>query len=324
MDRRESLLVLIAFGMSSVPMRVRAQAARVRRIGILLPNAAPALNGAFRKRLASLGWIEGQNLVIQSRHADNHNQRLRDLAGELVALQVEVITTSSTAGALAAKAATSTIPIVFAHVADPVASGIVTSLARPGANVTGLASLAGDVAQKQLELLKALIPKLARVAFLNDPSNSFGPAMGQSLREASERAGVSLVIVDARLAEEIEPAFAKASRERVTAMVVPPAGVYLARGKQIVQLAKQYRIATAHQNRSAVADGALVSYGIDIPESFARTAVYVDKILKGAKPGDLPVEQADRFDTAINRGTAKALGITIPQSVLVRVNEVIE
>ena len=318
------MLALIAFGAASAPLCIRAQGPPVRRIGILLPNAAPALNGAFRKRLTSLGWIEGQNLVIHSRQADNHNERLRDLAAELVALKVEVIATSSTAGALAAKAATSTIPIVFAHAADPVASGIVTSLARPGGNVTGLASLAGDVAQKQVELLKALMPRLTRVAFLNDPSNAFGPAMSQLLRSASERAGVTLVIVDARLAQEIEPAFARASRERATAMVVPPSSVYLARGKQIVELARQHRIATAHQNRSAVVDGALVSYGTDIPDGFARTAVYVDKILRGAKPGDLPVEQADRFETVVNKSTAKALGITIPQSVLVRVDEVIQ
>ena len=316
--------LLIAFGMTCVPMRVRAQAARMRRIGILMPNAAPAPNGAFRKRLASLGWIEGQNLIIDLRHAEDRNERLPALAVELVAKNVEVIVTSSTPGALAAMVATSTIPIVFAHVADPVRSKVVSNLARPEGNVTGVTNLAGDIMLKQFELLKALLPKLERVAFMGEPSNPAGPRITESLREVAEKHGVSLVKLEAGTLGEIDLAFAAASRERAGAMVVAPASLYIAQGKHIVGLSRKYKIATAHQNRSAVTDGALVSYGIDFIDGFARTAVYVDKILKGARPGDLPVEQADRFVSAINRGTAKALGITIPQSVLVRVDEVIE
>ncbi len=318
------MLMLLGVGVAALPLPARAQAAKMRRIGILLPNAAPALNGAFRKRLATLGWIEGQNLIIDFLHAENRNEMLAAHADELVRRRVEVIVTSSTMGAIAAKTATSTIPIVFAHVADPVRSNVVSSLARPAGNVTGVANLAGDIVLKQFELLKDMMPKLERAAFMGDRSIPAGPKMTESLEAAAGKSGVSLLKLEATTLEEIDAAFAAASRERATAMVVPPAPLYTSQGKHIVALARKYRIATAHQDRQAVANGALVSYGIDFLDQFARTAVYVDKILKGAKPGDLPVEQADRFVSAVNRSTAKALGITIPQSVLVRVDEVIE
>ena len=211
-----------------------------------------------------------------------------------------------------------------ALVADPVGSGVVSSLARPGGNITGVSNLAGEIGLKQFELMKALMPKLERAAFLNDPSISVARDISAPIRAAAERAGISLTVIDVETAQEIAPAFARASRERATAMIVPPASLYLAHGQQIADLAKRYRIPTVHQDRRTVVQGALVSYGVDFVDGFARTAVYVDKILKGAKPGDLPVEQTERFVTAINRSTAKALGINIPQSVLVRVDEVIE
>ena len=324
MDRRESVLALVAIGAAAVSSRSHAQAQPVRRIGILLPNAAPALNGAFRKRLATLGWIEGQNLLIESLHAEGRNDRMAALATELVRRNVEVIVTSTTPGALAAKAATSTIPIVFAHVADPMRANVVASLARPDGNVTGVSSFAGEIVSKQFELLNELMPKLKRIAFMNDPSNPLGQRTLVALETGAEKYAVSMVKVEARTPEEIEPAFASAARERAGAILVVPTSLFMSNDKHIVALARKYKIATVHQNRQAVVDGALVSYGIDFVDAFARTAVYVDKILKGAKPGDLPVEQAERFVSAINRSTAKALGITIPQSVLVRVDEVIE
>ena len=330
MNRRDTLFGLLALGtrpllfaMSGIALPVRAQAG-MRRIGLLLPNAAPTMNGAFRKRLAALGWIEGQNLLIELLHAEHRDERFAPLAQELVRRRVEVIVVSSTVGALAAKAATSTIPIVFAHVADPVSSNVVADLARPGGNITGVSNLAGDILLKQFELLKALIPRLERVAFMVNSSLPVGRMMADSLQAGVERSGAVLLRLEAKTLEEVDAAFATASRERITAMIVPPAALYIAQGKYIAELAKKYRIATAHQNRTAVAEGALVSYGIDFTDGFARTAVYVDKILRGARPGDLPVEQAERFTAAINRSTAKALGITIPQSVLVRVDEVIE
>ena len=316
--------MLLAFGMMPVPMRGIAQAPRMRRIGLLLPNAAPAMSGAFRKRLAELGWIEGQNLLIESLYAEGRNDQMAALAAELARRNVELIVTSTTPGALGAKAATSTIPIVFAHVSDPVRANVVASLARPGANVTGVSSFAGEIVSKQFELLNELMPKTKRIAFMNDPSNPLGQKTLGALEANAERYAVSMVKLDARTTGEIETAFATAARERVGAILVVPTSLFMTNDKKVVALAKKYKIATVHQNRSAVADGALVSYGIDFVDGFARTAVYVDKILKGAKPGDLPVEQADRFVSAINRGTAKALGITIPQSVLMRVDEVIE
>ena len=324
MNRRESVLALIAFGAAGAPLCARAQAQKVRRIGLMLPSTAPAINAAFRKRMAALGWVEGRNLVIEARHADQRNERFPALAKDLVAQRVELIVTSSTPGALAAKAATSTIPIVFALVANPVGSGIVASLARPGGNITGVSNLASEIVPKQLELLKELMPGLERAVYLWDPSITPGVDASTTFRRAAERVGISVVVIDVRTVQEIEPAFARAARERATAMIVTPASLFLANGQQIAELAKRYRIATAHQDRATVAQGGLVSYGVDFVDGFARTAAYVDKILKGAKPGDLPVEQADRFETFINRSTAKALGITIPQSVLVRVDEVIE
>jgi len=323
MDRREAVLALVAIGAAAVSPCAHAQP--VRRIGMLQPNAAfPILEDAFRKRLAALGWVEGKNLVIESRHADNRNERMPALAAELVALKVDVIVTNATPATLAAKAATSTIPIVFTLVSDPVGAGAVASLGRPGGNVTGIANLAGEIALKQLELLKDLVPKLQRVAFMRDPSIPGPRTMTKGLQSAAERAGLALVIIDAQTAEEIEPAFATAVRERVTAMIMAPTSMYASQATRIAELARKYRIATAFQTRRSVAAGGLVSYGADGIDGFSRTAVYVDKILRGAKPGDLPVEQADRFVTIINKSTAKALGITIPQSVLVRVDEVIE
>jgi putative tryptophan/tyrosine transport system substrate-binding protein len=321
MNRRDSLLAL-----ASVTVVVSSAAlsqARPRRIGLLLPNAARALSSAFRNRLSALGWTEGKNLVIETMNADDRNDRLPALAAELARRNVEVIVTSSTPGALAAKAATSSIPIVFAHVADPVRSKVVSNLARPGGNITGVANLAGDIALKQFELLKALMPRLERFAVLGDPSIS-AQNMFESIDAAAAKQGTTWVRLGAQTAAEIEAVFATAAHERATAIVVLPASVFLAQGRLIVSLARKYRIATAHQNRQAVVEGALVSYGIDFPDGFARTAVYVDKILKGAKPGDLPVEQVERFVSAVNRSTAESLGITIPASVLARVDEVIE
>lgn len=323
MNRRESIRALIFIGAASVSPGLLAQP-RLRRIGLLLPNASPLLSSALRKRLASLGWIEGQNLLIESRYAEGRNDRLAALAAELVRENVEVIVTSTTPGALAAKASSATIPIVFAHVARPVQSNVVASLARPGGNVTGVSSFAGEMVLKQFELLKELMPGLKRIALLIDPSNPLGQGTLEALRSAADKSTLTVVNLEARTSAEIATAFATAARERASAVVVTPTSLFMANDKHVVAFAKEHRIATVHQNRRAVVDGALASYGIDFTDAFARTAVYVDKILKGANPGDLPVEQAERFTTTVNRGTATALGITIPQSVLVRVDEVIE
>lgn len=304
---------------------LRAQAPRLRRIGILLPSAAnESLLAPFRKRLGELGWVEGRNLAIEVRNAGNRFERLPALAAELVRLNVEVLVTASTTVTSAAKAATSSTPIVFTWVGDPVASGLVASLARPGGNVTGLSNLAFEIAPKQIELLSALIPGLNRIAELRDPKFQGNQLLSAQLKDATARAGMALIAVDASTAAELERAFAAAARERAMAMVVPPLPLYASEARQIAQLAKQHRIPTASQFRSFVAAGGLVSYGSNLTDGFLRTATYVDRILRGAKPANLPVEQADRFETVINRSTAAAFGITIPQSLLLRVDEVIE
>jgi putative ABC transport system substrate-binding protein len=327
MSRRRRLLQAFSAAalLPGAPL-LRAQAARARRVGILLATARSAeiLVPPFRKRMSALGWDEGRNLTIETRVTENRYDRVPVLAAELVRIKVDVIVTVSTPMARAAKDATATIPVVFAWVADPVAAGLVASLAHPGGNLTGVSNQAIEIAPKQFELLKALLPGLARVAELRDPKWEGAQALSDRFRDAAARAAVTLVTVEASSAAELEGAFSAAARQRATAMVIPPIPLFGTQGVRIAQLGKQYRIAIAAQARSFVTDGGLVSYGSDNTDGFARTAAYVDKILRGAKPADLPVEQADRFETIVNRATANSLGLTIPPSVLIRADEVIE
>lgn len=326
MNRRHAVFALVAVGATSVPVRLFAQPQRVRRIGVVLPGGAWDQGVTeLRARLRALGWTEGTNLAIEVRYAENRFERFPALVKELAERNVDVIVVTSTPGTRAAKETTSLTPIVFAHVADPVATGLVASLARPGGSVTGVATLAIEIAPKQIELLKALVPNLERVAELRQPG--FGPVvhtMSAQLQRAAANAQVLLVTVDAERADDLEGAFAEAARVRAAAMVVPPAPLYLQQSRRIAQLAQHHRIATVFQSRIQVAGGGLASYGPNLVDAFARTARYVDKILRGAKPADLPVEQADRFETVINRKTAAALGLKIPPEVLLRATEVIE
>jgi putative ABC transport system substrate-binding protein len=322
MRRRD---LIFAAGALALAPRVHAQSQRVRRVGILLPSKAnEGLLAPYRRRLGELGWVEGRNLAIEARNADNRYERFASLAAELVRLDVEVIVTASTPVARAAREATATIPVVFAWVADPVESGLVASLGRPGGNLTGLSNVVFDIASKQFELLKALIPRVEHVAELRDPKWQIGEALSARLKDAASRTGVILIQVDASSPDELDKAFAAAARGRAMAMVVPPLPLYGAHAKRIAQLSKHYRIPTVSQARHYVTAGGLASYGSNLVDGFLRTATYVDKILRGAKPADLPVEQADRFELVINRKTAAELGITIPQSVLLQATEVIE
>jgi putative ABC transport system substrate-binding protein len=321
MKRRQAILAAGALAASPL---IYAQAQRVRRIGILVPSAYGAgMVVAFSKRLGALGWVEGRNLTIEVRNGEAHLGRLPMLAAELVRLKVDLIVTVTTPATRAVKAAAGTIPVVFAWVGDPVASKFVASLARPGGTVTGLSIIAAEVAPKQFELLKALVPGLARVAQLHDPKYMGGP-LNATYIEAAARAGIALIPVVASTAAELEPAFAAAVRERAGAMVIPPRPLHSDQNERIVQLAKQFRMPCAAQTREFPAAGGLVSYGSDLNDGFLRTATYVDKILRGAKPSDLPVEQADRFELVVNRRTATELGLTIPQVVLLQATEVIE
>ncbi|MEW6689759.1 MAG: ABC transporter substrate-binding protein [Pseudomonadota bacterium] len=300
----------------------------MRRIGVVLYTPSEDFRphlAEFRARLARLGWSEGTNLGIEIWSAEGRVDPLSALVRQAVARKVEVIVVQGTPGARAAKELAMGIPVVFAQVSDPVGSGVVASLARPEGHVTGTSLQILEIAGKHIELLKALVPKLERVAWLHNPAlGKIDVDASARYASAAARLGVSLMSLAADKAADIEPAFAAAARERIQAMVIVANPIYVAGREPIVRLARQHRIATVFSTRTFVAAGGLASYGPDWVDAFARAAHYVDKILRGAKPGDLPVEQSDRFELVINRRTAAELGLTIPQSVLVQATEVIE
>ena len=327
MKRRNSVLALAALAAAAGPLRVFSQPPKIRRIGVLFGGTAEAhkaMMGAFAKRLRELGWEPERTLSIEARYAETRIDRFPALAKELVESKVELVVSSSTPGALAMKQATASLPVVFTAVSDPVALGLVQSLARPGGNMTGVSSLVLDIAGKQFELLTALVPRLERLAFMAFPGHQANKPMIAQLEIVARNARATLIVIEAGTAQALDAAFAKAAAERATAMIIPPDPLYFSLRRRIAQLATENRIATAFASATFVRDGGLISYGLNYTDEFARSAEYVDRILRGAKPADLPVAQADRFETAINRATAKALGLTIPQSVLVRADEVVE
>jgi putative ABC transport system substrate-binding protein len=305
------------------------QAARIARIGYLTGNLATSLHlqEAFRQGLRDLGYFEGRNVVIEYRDAEGKYERLPALAAELVALKVDVIVVPSTPAALAAKHATGTIPIVLAWVADPVGSGLVTSLARPGGNVTGLSFLAPELVGKRLELLKQAVPGVSRVAALWHPGDYGEQTERHMLKEADVAAralGVRLQVVEARGPEDFDRAFSDMTRARAGAVTVQSTNIFLLERRRLVELAAKNRLPAMYLAREFVDAGGLMSYGPNVADLFRRAATYVDKILKGARPADLPVEQPTKFELVINLKTAKALGLTISQSVLGRADEVIQ
>jgi putative ABC transport system substrate-binding protein len=314
----------------SIP-RARAQEqSKVRRIGFLAPlsRSTPShpdiYYDAFMQGMRELGYVEGRNLVIEWRFADGRFERLSGLAAELVRMNVDVIVTHSTPAIQALRRATSTVPIVFAVVFDPVGSGFAASLARPGGNITGLSVIDVDPSPKRLELLKTMLPALSRVAVLVNPGSSVHPAIVKSVQAAGQHAGMKVLPVDARTPEEIERGFATMSQERAEGVIIADDAFFRGRRQQIADLAAKNRMPAITPWREYVSAGGLMSYGQNIADSFRRAATYVDKILKGAKPGELPIEQPTRIHLAINRKTAKALGLTIPQELLLRADEVIE
>ncbi len=326
--KRRTILRTFGAAALGLPLLVHAQSPHVRRIALLLANtlegSAPSL-AEFRKRLGKLGWSEGTNLEMDVAAAENHYDRFPTLVRAAVARKADVIVVAGTPGARAAKEHSAGIPVVFVQLGDPVGSGIVASLGRPGGHVTGTSIQMVEIASKQIELLKALVPKLERVAELRSPAvGKLARDVSARLASAAARAGVDLIHLDADRADEIDPAFAAATRARVSAIVVVPVALFFTETARIVQLAKQHRVATIFTSRSQVAAGGLASYGPDFTDAFARAAPYVDRILRGAKPADLPVEQADRFDLVVNRRTAMELGLAIPQLVLLQATEVID
>jgi putative ABC transport system substrate-binding protein len=281
---------------------------------------------AFRQGLRELGWVEGQNVLIEYRFAEGRLERLPGLAEELVRLKVDVIAASPTPAALAAKNATRTIPIVGMSLTEPIAVGLVASLARPGGNVTGVAyGFDTDIFGKQLELLKEVIPKVRRVAVLSNPSNSPAqPLIMSSVERAARSLGLQLQLLEARGPGEFDGAFAVMAKERAGALLVTGDPMFFLHRARLAELAVKNRLPSMSTQGQWVEAGGLMSYGPSFPDLYRRAATYVDKILKGARPADLPIEQPTKFELVINLKTAQALGLTIPRSLLQRADQVIE
>ena len=319
-----SVLVL---GLLLSPLAAKAQRAeKTARIGVLSLSAGPNPNMDVFRGLRELGWIEGQNVVVEYRWAAGREDQLPAMAADLVRLKVDIIVTASTPAALAAKQATSTIPIVVTFVADPVGSGIVNSLARPGGNITGLTDLAAELLAKRLELLKQMVPRANRMAVLWDPTG-LTEATRRNMREQVERAaqaqGVELQFMDVRRPGDLDQVFPAITKARIVAVVVTPTPMLFEARRAIAAHAAQASVPTIYPWREAVEAGGLMSYATNFPEMYRRAAVYVDRILKGAKPSELPIEQPTQFEFVVNLRTAKALGLLIPESLLQRADEVI-
>jgi putative tryptophan/tyrosine transport system substrate-binding protein len=315
--------MLFAFG----PGAEAQQPTKIPRLGYLSGIDAAThstRSDAFRQSLRQLGYIERQNIIVEYRYAEGKLDRLPELAAELVRLNVDVILASAPPPTRAAKGATSTIPIVMAFDDDPVGNGFVATLARPGGNITGLSSLAPEISGKQLELLKEIVPKLSRVGVLG---TSTVPQYAQVVKEielAAKAFGVEVQYLDVLNAKGIESAFRAASKEHADAVVVLGSPILNSQRKQIVKLAAKSRLPLTSSRPEYVEDGALMTYGVNINDLFRRAAIYVDKILKGAKPADLPIEQPTKFELIINLKTAKQIGLTIPPKVLARADRVIQ
>ncbi len=321
--------IAAAFMLFSAPLAGEAQQpGKVYRVGILTNKASDPTEArlwqAFRSGLRERGWIEGQNILIEFRAAEGDTARLPELAADLARLKVDLIVARASIWVQAAKEATSSIPIVFLSHADPVGTGHVASLARPGGNITGLAALTTDLAPKELELLISAVPMVKRIAVLWNPDTpSHSPAL-KAVEEAGRTLRVQLQPVGARTAAELEGAFAAMARARAQAVLVLGAAIFLAERQRVAELAIKHRLPTMSNLKDIVEAGGLVSYSPNWDDLYRRGAIYVDKILKGAKPADLPVEQATKFELVINLKTAKAIGLTIPQSVLARTDQIIE
>jgi putative tryptophan/tyrosine transport system substrate-binding protein len=316
------LIVALTLGtLTSLPAADTQQLGRMPRIGVLSPSADFFLN-AFRQGLRELGYIDGRNIFLEYRSADGRVDRLPELAAELVRLKVDVMVTITPPGVRAAKQATSTIPIVMGAVDDAVEQGFVTSLAKPGGNITGASSLNPELSGKRLELLKEAFPKVSHVAVLREAVG--GASSLRATMAAGQALGVQLQILELRDPNELESAFTAMTRERAGALDVLPGLMIAGYMRQIVDLAGKARLPAMFPDGQFVESGGLMSYGPSLPEMYRRAAYYVDKILKGAKPADLPVEQPTKFELIINLKAAKQIGLTIPQSVLFRADKVIK
>jgi len=324
--RRREFITLIG-GAAALPLAARAQQpGKLRTIGfagLSTRSAESDLVAAFTQRLRELGWIEGRTITIEYRWGEGREERFVQIAAEFVRLKVDVIVTSGTPQVLATKQSTSVIPIVFARAGDPVANGIVASLARPGGNVTGMSVQSDELAGKRIEILREVVPSLRRVAILANVDNPLSVLELGKAQAAARTLNVEFDTLEIRRAADITPAF-EAIKGRAEALYVCPDGLLDANKIRINTLALGARLLTMHGYREYVEAGGLMSYGANLPDLYQRCADYVDKILRGANPGDMPVEQPTKFDLIINLTTAKALSLTIPETLLLRANELIE
>jgi ABC-type uncharacterized transport system substrate-binding protein len=320
------LLILTTLFLATVNPTHAQQTGKVPRIGFLDNSTASSmavLLEAFRQELSKLGWIEGKNITIEYRFAEQKNERLPELAADLVRLKVDLIVVSGPPAALAAKSATTTIPIVMTNASDPVGAGLIAGLARPGGNVTGLSSLGTELITKRLEVLKDAVPRLSRVGVLR-------PAGGadlqlKELRPAALALKLKLEEIEAQIdAKGLESALQTAKQKQVGAIMTTTSPRFFAERKRIVELAVKYRLPAIYVQKEFVDEGGLMSYGVDFDDLYRRAAVYVDKILKGAKPADLPVQQATKFEFVINLKAAKQIGLTLSPDLLARANQVIK
>ena len=324
--RRREFITLLS-GAAAWPLSARAQQAARRPtigyMGVNTPVVESQRTAAFVQRLRELGWIEGRNVAVEYRWAEGRNERFAEIAAELVQLKVEVIVTAGTAAVVAAKQATSVIPIIFALGGDPVGTGLVASLARPGGNVTGLTQQSTDLAGKRVELLREVVPGLGRLATMANIGNPLAVLEMREVHAAARTLGLEVATSEIRRAEDIAPAF-DALKGRADALYVVADPLVTSNRIRINTLALGARLPTMHGQNDNVEAGGLMSYGANFPDLYRRAADYVDKILRGTKPADIPVEQPTKFDVVINLRTAKALGLTIPPSLRARADEVIE
>jgi putative ABC transport system substrate-binding protein len=325
--RRREFITLIGGAAAAWPLTARAQQPVIPVIGVLDPRAPDAVIDrlrALRQGLKGTGYVEGENVAIVYRWADGQNDRLPELAAELVRRKVSVIASFTTAATFAAKAATTTIPIVFAHGGDPVRDGLVASLNRPGANVTGVSFLASNLGTKKLELIRSMLPRAKTIAVLESADSVASQAERVDVLTAARAVGQRVVVLTARTERDFDPAFATLARERAAGLVVTGDALFASHRDRLIALAARYAVPTIHTDRSVVEAGGLMSYAASVVDAYRQVGVYTGRILKGERPADLPVVQPTKFELAVNLKTAKALRLTISPSVLARADGIIE
>ena len=330
MNNRRKLVIALGVGALAAPFRsIAQQPGKVWRVGFLVQRHMEFIDsdfvyGPFTQGMRELGYVEGKNLVIEWRSAEGKIERLPDLAAELARLKVDVLAAAGTPATLAVQKATTTIPIVMISVADPVGNGLVKSLARPGGNATGVSNMVAELGPKHLEMLLSMVSKLSRVAVLFNPTNVANVALLKNIQAATQRVSVKIVPAEVRSPQEIENAFSMMTRQNAGAVIAGQDPSLVQQRHQIAELAMKNRLPSISGYREYAEAGGLMSYGASLADIYRRSATYVDKILKGAKPADIPVEQPTKFELVINRKTAKALGLIIPQSLLISADKVIE